>query len=73
MTEGMEDTYEVPPILAYIATALPRMENHLETQKNTQDISFIEQICKRFHLVAKQLQGRHQNRETLAINDEYDV
>lgn len=32
-----------------------------------------ERICSRFHLVAKQLRTRHSNRETLIVNDEYDV
>lgn len=30
-------------------------------------------ICQRFDLVAKQLKTRHSDRETLKINDEYDV
>jgi len=30
-------------------------------------------ICDRFHLVAKQLTSRRENRPTLAVNDEYDV
>ncbi|NMF59406.1 DUF2321 domain-containing protein [Pseudanabaena yagii] len=33
----------------------------------------VEQICSRFHLVAKQIKARHDDRETLHINDEYDV
>jgi DpnII restriction endonuclease len=33
----------------------------------------IEQICSRFHLVAKQLRSRYQDRETLNVQDEYDV
>lgn len=30
-------------------------------------------ICQRFYLVSKQLEKRHSDRETLKINDEYDV
>jgi hypothetical protein len=30
-------------------------------------------ICRQFHLVAIELQSRHENRNTLAISDEYDV
>ena len=33
----------------------------------------IEEICSRFHLVARQLRSRHENRETLSVADEYDV
>jgi hypothetical protein len=36
-------------------------------------ISIIENICDRFHLVARQLRSRHSNRQTLEIEDEYDV
>ena len=30
-------------------------------------------ICTRFHLVARQLRKRHDDRSTLDISDEYDV
>jgi hypothetical protein len=30
-------------------------------------------VCNRFHLAAKQLQDRHEKRQTLQIKDEYDV
>jgi len=33
----------------------------------------VEQICSRFHLVAKQMRTRHANRESLHVNDEYDA
>ncbi len=33
----------------------------------------IEHICNRFHLVARQLRSRYNDRETLNIEDEYDV
>ena len=33
----------------------------------------VEQICSRFHLVSKQLRTRHDDRNTLEVNDEYDV
>ncbi|MDR2332598.1 MAG: hypothetical protein LBE61_03870 [Burkholderiaceae bacterium] len=36
-------------------------------------ISSIEKICNRFHLVARQLRKRHDDRPTLDVNDEYDV
>jgi len=35
--------------------------------------ALIEQICKRFHLIARQLRSRYQNRPTVNIQDEYDV
>ncbi len=33
----------------------------------------IEKLCSRLHAVARQLRSRHQNRETLNVQDEYDV
>ncbi len=36
-------------------------------------VLLIEQICTRFHLVVRQLRSRHENRETLNVQDEYDV
>ncbi len=36
-------------------------------------LALISSICDRFHLVARQLKGRHDNRQTLLVEDEYDV
>ncbi|HEY0838472.1 MAG TPA: hypothetical protein VGE72_31480 [Azospirillum sp.] len=36
-------------------------------------LSLIEKLCLRFHAVARQLQQRHNDRDTLTIEDEYDV
>jgi hypothetical protein len=36
-------------------------------------MSFLEKVCTRFHLIARQLRARHDERPTLDINDEYDV
>ena len=33
----------------------------------------IERICNKFHHVARQLRSRHQDRDTLDVDDEYDV
>jgi len=46
---------------------LPKAESNLEP------LSFIEQMCSRFHLIVRQLRDRHNNRPTLDVNDEYDV
>lgn len=35
--------------------------------------SLVELICLRFHLVARQLRSRHEDRATLAVEDEYDA
>ncbi|MUV15348.1 hypothetical protein GN331_14170 [Lysobacter sp. HX-5-24] len=36
-------------------------------------LSLIEQVCLRFHSMARQLRSRHAKRPTLEIDDEYDV
>jgi hypothetical protein len=33
----------------------------------------LETLCNKFHLIARQLRKRHDNRQTLIIGDEYDV
>ena len=33
----------------------------------------VETVCRRFHLVARQMRARHSNRQTLEVEDEYDV
>lgn len=33
----------------------------------------IEKLCSRFHMVARQLRDRYDDRDTLDVNDEYDV
>ena len=46
------------------------------SQEQPETLSGIEnivQICNSFHTVARQLRERHSNRETLTIDDEYDV
>jgi hypothetical protein len=48
-------------------------QGNLGKPKAIHSTSLIEQICTRFHLVARQLRSRHQNRETLSVQDEYDV
>jgi hypothetical protein len=39
----------------------------------TNPIALVENLCNRFHLVATQLRDRHVERETLNVQDEYDV
>lgn len=43
------------------------------SQPSFNAIAIIENLCERFHLVVRKLKARHDNRETLAVKDEYDV
>jgi len=49
------------------AMALSEREGKLEP------LLFLEKLCSRFHLVARQLRERYEERQTLDVNDEYDV
>lgn len=51
------------------------IKQNLEQQgREVEDsISNVLCICKRFHVVARQLRNRHNNRQTLEIDNEYDV
>lgn len=42
-------------------------------QGPTLALDLVERLCERFHLVARQLRSRHNDRETLGVTDEYDV
>jgi hypothetical protein len=44
-----------------------------KTETSPPPITQIERLLRRFHLVARQLQLRHDDRDSLLINDEYDV
>jgi hypothetical protein len=44
-----------------------------ESSKPPDAVARLSSICGRFHLVARQLRDRHNNRTTIAIEDEYDV
>jgi hypothetical protein len=41
--------------------------------KTPETLRIIENLCNRFHLVARQLRSRHSNQPTLEIQNEYDV
>jgi len=44
-----------------------------ELASGNNPLLILEQICGRFHLVARQLRSRRENRPTLSVMDEYDV
>jgi hypothetical protein len=43
------------------------------TPNSSDGFSSLERLCEKFHLVARQLRDRHDNRGTLDVDDEYDV
>jgi hypothetical protein len=46
---------------------------HANGKSEVDYFKLIEQICSRFHLIARQLRTRYNDRETLVIDDEYDT
>ena len=64
---------------AFLESCISEIEDYwiaetTEINKHPFDPQIIlETLCTRFYLVARQLHGRHGNRETIKIGDEYDV
>jgi hypothetical protein len=48
-------------------------DDEFKNEKEFDPYSLIEKLCSRFHLFAKQLKVRHDNRVTLDVADEYDL
>lgn len=68
----------VPDICEYCGKDFPwrQMNSVLAEQLSEQkrdNVVLLNQICEKFHLIVKQLRCRHDERETLDVNDEYDV
>jgi hypothetical protein len=52
---------------------LPWLDSQKKQQNLTPGFELVLNLVNRFHVVATQLKRRYSNRETLRINDEYDV
>jgi hypothetical protein len=72
----------VETIKANVAAALARVERYpaaikgplpLPAMTPTKNPELLTQLWRRFPLVARQMRGRHDNRPTLDVADEYDV
>ena len=46
---------------------------NLDKASELSPLLLIEQICAKFHLIARQMRSRHGGRSTLDVQDEYDV
>jgi len=74
--KGIKDGYEgtVNAGLGILkATKEDLAAGNLDKPPEQSPLLLIEQICSRFHLVARQLRSRHGARPTLDVQDEYDV
>jgi hypothetical protein len=54
-------------------SSLDRLALGVGTAIESEALEKVIQICGRFYAVAKQLRKRYDNRQTLDVNDEYDV
>lgn len=58
---------------SFIQEIIEYWEVEKQSSKTRQPHDIIMHLCERFHLVARQIRDRHADRETLNIEDEYDV
>lgn len=66
----------IPSYCKYCGSAFPWAGKEKESDvasDSENPIELVERICTKFHLVARQLAVRHDKRNTLEIDDEYDV
>lgn len=64
---------EAEALLASFADEIREYWEDAEHENDTMPSKKVEKICRRFHLIARQLRSRYTNRITLEIEDEYDV
>ncbi len=78
---GIEKTsfhgYGIEALFSVISNAVERAgyknKDNKSEKKESSTIDILLQIFEKFHISAIQLSKRHDNRQTLNINDEYDV
>lgn len=62
---------------AVLRSMIEEVKNHwdelIDHKPVITSLEIIENICDKFHLLVRQLKIRHDNRNSLEINDEYDV
>ncbi|PYE41666.1 hypothetical protein HUB98_24220 [Paenibacillus barcinonensis] len=69
--EGLEEAKSI--LLSFIQEINEFWTEVLEPKEDNLEIEKIQNLCNRFHLISRQIRSRHANRETLNIEDEYDV
>jgi hypothetical protein len=50
-----------------------KLQEQVSGESTVDSLKLIEQVCARFHLIARQLRTRYSDRDTLIVNDEYDT
>jgi hypothetical protein len=69
------DTGEATKLHALVRSAIACFDDgFLDDKEDAADaVANVERICERFHSIAREIRARHSDRETLSVNDEYDV
>ena len=57
----------------YVDKEYMELDYEKEYKKNTNNVNILETIFSNFHKMARKIRDRYDDRETLDINDEYDV
>lgn len=69
--EGLENARSI--LMSFIQEVEEFWEENSSESSSTTPKELIKLLCERFHLVSRQIRSRHNDRETLNIEDEYDV
>jgi len=67
------ETTFLQPFLSQRRILVEANLHYVNPDATSEAIEIIERLARQFHLVARQLQQRHNNRTTITISDEYDV
>jgi REase_DpnII-MboI len=74
MIETAIGVLESPEYVEKLLESLEKSGENVEQQRLTiKALQRVLQLCRRFHVVARQLQTRYAGRSTLVVDDEYDV
>lgn len=69
--EGLENARSI--LMSFIQEVEEFWEENLNDNSPSKPKELIKLLCERFHLASRQIRSRHNDRETLNIEDEYDV
>lgn len=67
---GLDEAHQV--IQSFIDELTEYYDEDLNS-KCVSDVSVVENMCRRFHIISRQLRSRYNKRHTIEVEDEYDV
>jgi len=80
-TEGQENEYckELERVESFLESCIREIDEYWSDEENPKNnnewgiLEIVEMLCSKFHVVARQLTMRREDRPTIEIKDEYDV